>query len=46
MLAAVEGVYRNGMVELSETPEGAAEEARVIITFIQPRVVLSTDHSH
>jgi len=43
MLAAVEGIYRNGKIELSETPEGVADEARVIITFIQPRVVLATD---
>jgi hypothetical protein len=33
MLAAVEGIYRNGEVELSERPEGL-QEARVIVTFL------------
>jgi hypothetical protein len=33
MLKSVEGVYRNGRVELLETP-GDLEEARVIVTFL------------
>jgi hypothetical protein len=32
-LLAVEGVYRDGMVELDERPPGLAE-ARVIVTFL------------
>jgi hypothetical protein len=33
MLKSVEGIYRDGKVELLETPE-AATEARVIVTFL------------
>lgn len=33
MLRAVEGVFRNGKVELLEIPEGV-EEARVVVTFL------------
>jgi len=33
MLTSVEGIYRDGRVELLETPEGI-DEARVIITFL------------
>jgi hypothetical protein len=33
MLKSVEGVYKDGKVELLETPDGV-DEARVIITFL------------
>jgi hypothetical protein len=33
MLKSVEGIYRDGKVELLETP-GSLEEARVIVTFL------------
>jgi len=33
MLTAVEGIYRDGKVELLETP-GDVSEARVIVTFL------------
>jgi hypothetical protein len=33
MLKSVEGIYRDGKVELLETPDGL-EEARVIVTFL------------
>ena len=33
MLTAVEGVFRNGRVELGETPENI-QESRVIVTFL------------
>ena len=33
MLKSVEGTYRNGKVELLETPEGV-DEARVIVPFL------------
>lgn len=33
MLKTVEGIYRDGKVELLETPEDV-EEARVIVTFL------------
>lgn len=35
MLTAVEGVFRNGRVELRETPKNI-EEARVVVTFLEP----------
>ncbi len=39
MLTSVEGVYRDGKVELSELPNGVREEVRVIVTFVDPRGV-------
>ncbi len=35
MVKAVEGVYRNGKVELAE-PLAAAEGSRVVVTWVQP----------
>ena len=35
MLTALEGIYRNGKIELSEIPTGVADEAQVIVTFVQ-----------
>lgn len=34
MLTSVEGVYRNGRVELVESPTDVIEGARVIVTFV------------
>ena len=34
MLTTIEGVYRQGKVELKERPEQVAEEAPVIVTFL------------
>ena len=34
MLTTVEGVYRNGGVELVELPQQVGENARVIVTFL------------
>lgn len=39
MLISVEGVYRNGKVELQETPAHVDEETRVIVTFVAPKRV-------
>jgi hypothetical protein len=33
MLQAIEGIYRNGRIELTETPEGIAE-GKVVVTFL------------
>ncbi len=33
MLQAIEGIYKNGTIELLETPQGVAE-SRVIVTFL------------
>lgn len=35
MLTSVEGIYRNGRVELIEQPTDACEGARVIVTFVR-----------
>src|SRR3712207_4328043 len=35
----VEGVYRNGKVELDEMPDDVQDEARVIVTFLDARHV-------
>jgi uncharacterized UPF0146 family protein len=35
MLISVEGVYRNGRVELTENPNNVSEGASVIVTFVQ-----------
>jgi hypothetical protein len=39
MLTSVEGVYRDGKIELSELPEDVGEGRRVIVTFVEPRGV-------
>ncbi len=36
MLTAVRGTYKNGRVELAETPPGI-DESEVIITFVEPK---------
>jgi hypothetical protein len=33
MLQAIEGVYKNGTIELAEIPKGISE-SRVIVTFL------------
>lgn len=35
MLTSVEGIYRNGRVELAEQPTEVYEGARVIVTFVR-----------
>ena len=37
----VEGIYRNGKVELLETPANVEESSRVIVTFLEGAVDLS-----
>jgi hypothetical protein len=39
MLTTVEGIYRNGQVELAEPPKQEEEGARVLVTFLHPRPV-------
>ncbi len=34
MLQTIEGIYRNGQIELAETPESISQ-AKVIVTFIE-----------
>lgn len=35
MLKSVEGVYRDGKIELTELPEEVRDETRVIVTFLE-----------
>lgn len=39
MLKSIEGVYRNGKIELVETPSDVRDKTRVIVTFLEPRSV-------
>lgn len=36
MLTSIEGIYRNGRIELAEPPQDVRDETQVIVTFIQP----------
>ena len=36
MVMRIEGVYRNGKVELAESPGDVPDETPVIVTFLQP----------
>jgi hypothetical protein len=42
-LVAVEGVYRDGRVELAEIPSALLEQARVIVTFLSASSVARSD---
>lgn len=39
MLKTIEGVYRNGKIELPEMPSGVRDETRVIVTFLDPKLI-------
>jgi hypothetical protein len=39
MLRTIEGVYRNGRVELVEVPEDVLDGSRAIVTFVKPSEV-------
>jgi hypothetical protein len=39
VLKTIEGVYRDGHIELAETPADVADETHVIVTFLAPRQV-------
>jgi hypothetical protein len=36
MSKSIEGIYRHGKIELAEIPTDIPEEARVVITFLEP----------
>jgi hypothetical protein len=36
MLKTVEGIYRNGQIELSEAPQDISDSAQVLVTFLDP----------
>jgi hypothetical protein len=39
MLTTVEGIYRNGQVELIEIPNNLLEGMRVIVTFLETKTI-------
>lgn len=39
MLKTIEGVYRNGHIELAEPPADMADETHVIVTFLSPQLI-------
>jgi len=39
MLRTIEGVYRDGTVELTEIPKDVREETQVLATFIEPQLI-------
>jgi hypothetical protein len=41
MLQAIEGIYKDGMIKLLETPQGVAE-SRVIVTFLGTESAIPT----
>lgn len=38
-MLTVEGIYKNGKVELSDAPPADISEARVIVTFLEPEEI-------
>jgi hypothetical protein len=39
MLKTIEGIYRNGKIELSEVPSDVRDETHVIVTFLEPKLI-------
>jgi hypothetical protein len=39
MLRTIEGVYRDGKVELTEIPKDVRNETQVLVTFFEPQLV-------
>ena len=42
-MKSVEGVYRNGHIELAEVPSEVCDETRVIVTFLQSSTINLSD---
>ena len=36
MLKTIEGIYRDGEIQLSSLPENVGEQAQVLVTFLEP----------
>jgi hypothetical protein len=36
MMKSIEGIFRNGRIELVEVPEDVRDETQVIVTFLEP----------
>lgn len=39
MLTTVEGIYRNGQIELIESPNNLLEGTRIIVTFLETKTI-------
>ena len=39
MLKTIEGLYRKGNIELAEEPSDVRDETRVLVTFLEPKVI-------
>jgi hypothetical protein len=39
MLKSIEGVYRDGKLELTEVPNDVRDETRVLVTFFEPQSI-------
>ena len=39
MLKTVEGVYRDGQIQLAELPQDISDRAQVLVTFLEPGTV-------
>ena len=39
MLRTIQGVYRDGKVELTEVPSDVREEVGVLVTFLEPQTI-------
>lgn len=39
MRRTIEGVYRNGKVEITEVPKDVCDETRVLVTFLEPQPI-------
>lgn len=39
MFKSIEGVYRDGKIELAEVPTDVSDETRVIVTFLKPKYI-------
>ncbi|AUT03488.1 hypothetical protein CLI64_25495 [Nostoc sp. CENA543] len=43
MLKTVEGIYKNGQIELTETPQGITE-SKVLVTFLETKPNIWTEN--
>jgi len=50
MLRSIEGIYRNGRIELVQVPADVCDETRIIVTFLEPSRIdlraLGIDETH
>lgn len=42
MLKTIEGIYRNGKIELTEFPQEVSDRALVLVTFLEPGKIIDT----